>query len=190
MFFNPLSWRSLADRRFVFLFFPFLVYLIAKNFSKKVLSAFSLLFIVSGFFYIFSFGVIDGYTPPIVDKNNSEDTYFQNVSSFTSTYFYSYQGKINYHEPVFLTNIEFEKFCKSCFMGSVAVSEDINRHHKITVVGLDNYYETEYFPKKFSITRCIYNLSPLDSFLWKYLTPVYTRRYATFELEKIEEKRL
>ena len=62
----------------------------------------------------------------------------------------------------------------------------LDDYNKIWVIGRQDFNYANFIPIKFKLIKKKVNLSWLDRIQFKYLTPIYTRRYAVFEFHKAE----
>jgi len=176
---SPFFWRDLVNSRFLQLFLPLLLLFVYLKSHRTILYLISIIFSISGVFYIFSTGVSEWYPPPSVSERN---VIFQNVRSYSTQYLSS--RKENVVRPYIIDTTGFKKSCRLCNIATK--SFEVNRSDKISVIGYHDWDHKKYIPDGFEIIRKNVNLTWLDKLQFKYLTPIYPRRFATFEYQKVK----
>lgn len=111
---SPLFWRDLRTSRFLLLLTPFIIYYIFSSFDKRVLSVFSIIFVISGLTYVSSMWISDEYVPPSVCTD--KPVVYQNIWCYASQYLCC--NVTESKEPYIADITHFDKYCKTCKMGT------------------------------------------------------------------------
>jgi hypothetical protein len=174
---SPFFWRDLADSRFLQVFLPLLLLFVYLKTHRTILYLISVIFSISGLLYIFSTGVSEWYPPPSVSESN---VIFQDVHSYSTQFLCSKKG--NVISPYIIDATKFKKFCNVC---SIATKKfQVNRCDKIWIIGHHDWYHKNFIPDGFKLLRKDVNLTWLDKLQFKYLTPLYPKRFAIFEYRR------
>ncbi len=173
---NQFFWRGLIDARFVIVLLPIFHLLVYRNFSKRILNIFACIYIFSGLLYLNSSGLADNYPPPAVQSE--KPVIFMDAYAYSTQYFCGNEKSV---ESPYIIHMEpFDKFCKLCQMGTPNVPFDsLTSFYLVWRATQD---PANAIPSYFNrVNKSEPNLTWFDQLRFKYLHPVYTRRYAIFE---------
>jgi hypothetical protein len=171
-------WRNLINRRFLLILFPFLLFVLYVNCTKKTLSVLSVLFIVSGLLYMASNRVSDYYPAPAFDK--TMPIIYQDEFSYSTQYLIS--GNQSSEEPLIWDFSEFERNCKLCKMGRSEIH--LENYDKIRIVGREDFNPDKIMPANFILVKKQECLSWFDRLQFKYLSPLHPMRHTIYEYHK------
>jgi len=176
---SPLFWRNLIDSRFLQIYIPYLLLIIYLKMDKIGIYLISVIFLISGAFYLSSNRISDFYQPPSYNKDIP--IIFQDESCYSTQYI---KHGMNILKEPFILDPYFEKYCRICRMGK----KDINfsNYNKIWIIGRYNFDPELFLPFDFKLIKKIEHLTWLDKLQFKYLTPIYPRHYATFEYNRVK----
>lgn len=174
---DPFFWRNLTQQRFVFILFPYLLFLFYRSFNSKILYVLSGILFVSGLLYLSSNGISDDY-PPTFNKTN-RPLLFENSFAYSTQYMK--HGKNPPEKPVFINEKTFSKYCETCRIQETPF--DVSAHDTIWVIANQN---SDFETKRFQMVckNKDFNLSWTDRFQFRFLTPFVSDRYALFEFHR------
>ena len=177
---SPIFWRDLRSRRFLMILTPFVLFFISLTFERKVIESISILLFIAGLMYIFSYRISRYYPPPAY--NSEAPVIYQDVFCYSSQYIKFWRKKPD--EPFIFDQSGFKKRCKICRIGKNTF--DFSKYEQIRVIARYNYNPRRFIPSDFILVSKTEYLTWLDRFEFKYMTPFYPARQATFLYSRVE----
>ncbi len=171
-------WRDLIIARFLVILLPFVLFLSYRYLSNLVQLLISLVMVMSGILFLLSASLEDNYPAP--HTVGKQPIIYQNAFAYATDYFYATTKD---SEPYMIDFTPFDKFCRICRIGTADIPYE--QMDSVWVVYRSRNTPVPEIPPSFSmVSREETNLTRLDRFGFKYLTPVYHRRYALYKFVK------
>ncbi len=168
-------WRDLIIARFMAVLLPFVLVISYHYLSKLVQIVMSVVMVISGILFLQSAALEDNYPAPY--SGGKQPIIYQDIFAFATDYFYA---PIRNHEPYMLDFTPFDKFCRVCRIGVPDIPYD--QMDSLWVIYRSRNKPIQELPPVFSrVSQEESNLTWVDKFGFKYLTPVYHRRYAIYK---------
>lgn len=178
LIFNIVSWVEITERRFIILFYPLIIFYLINNFNKKMVKFISIIFMITGLLYVFSFGISHSYAPPALAGMST--AVFQDVEAYSTRHLVVNSAGAD--EPYILDFYIFNKSCKLCKIGTDDIP--LNNFNTLWVIAKSNFVYSKSIPAGFKLTDKILYLSSIDKLMFRYFKPFNTDYYCIFKFEK------
>lgn len=168
---NSIFSADLTKIRFVQILIPFMLILLYRNATKRVLQLVTGIFFVSGILYIHSNMIGWWYAPSVVKVDHP--IVYENEYAYSTQYFYE-RNEVE-PKPVFLGDTGFEKWCRVCEMGSVGTIS--NTDERIGIISQYGRDMKSVIPESMKLIRSELLISRTDEYFLARLHPIENRLY-------------